>query len=115
MPCPKQSRTTAYSKQRRSEVALFQYFPNNYVWNLAVNMALESGGRIGEIEDMCRPLLEASARGEDAGTGDFLQQWVAMAERLEGLASEDESAQHLLSAGAKLQRAALYYLVAERM
>ena len=96
-------------------MALFQYFPNNYVWNLAVNMAIESGGRIGEIEDMCRPLLEAAARGEDAGTGEFLEQWVNMADRLAELAGEDEDRGRLLSAGTKLQRAALYYLVAERM
>ena len=96
-------------------MALFQYFPNNYVWNLAVNMAIESGGKIGEIEDMCRPLLEAAARGEDAGTGEFLQQWVSMADKLVALAQEDEKPGRLLSAGAKLQRAALYYLVAERM
>ena len=96
-------------------MALFQYFPNNYVWNLAVNMAIESGGQIGEIEDMCRPLLEAAARGDDAGTGEFLQQWVIMADKLVTLADEDEARGRLLSAGAKLQRAALYYLVAERM
>jgi len=96
-------------------MALFQYFPNNYVWNLAVNMAIESGGRIGEIDDMCRPLLEAAGRGEDAGTGEFLQQWVNMADKLISLAGEDESLGRLLSAGAKLQRAALYLLVAERM
>ena len=96
-------------------MALFQYFPNNYVWNLAVNMAIESSGKIGEIEDMCRPLLEAAANGEDAGTGEFLQQWVNMADKLIGLADEDEAEGRLLSAGVKLQRAALYYLVAERM
>lgn len=96
-------------------MALFQYFPDNYVWNLAVNMAMESGGRIGEIEDMCRPLLEAAARGEDAGTNEFLQQWVRMADKLVTLAEEDEARARLFSAGAKLQRAALYYLVAERM
>jgi dienelactone hydrolase len=96
-------------------MALFQYFPNNYVWNLAVNMALESGGKIGEIEDMCRPLLEAGARGEDAGTAEFLALWVAMADKLASLAAEDEARGRLLSASAKLQRAALYYLVAERM
>ena len=96
-------------------MALFQYFPGNYVWNLAVNMAIESGGRMGEIEDMCRPLLEAAARGEDAGTGEFLRQWVRMADQLVTLAGEDEAQGRLLSAGAKLQRAALYYLVAERM
>ncbi|MBN1237969.1 MAG: alpha/beta hydrolase [Gammaproteobacteria bacterium] len=96
-------------------MGLFQYFPDNYVWNLSVNMALESGGRIGEIEDMCRPLLEAAARGEDAGTAEFLAQWVAMADKLGALAGEDEARGRLLSASAKLQRAALYYLVAERM
>ena len=96
-------------------MALFQYFPNNYVWNLAVNMAIESGARMGEIEDMCRPLLDAASRGEDAGTGEFLQQWVKTADKLETLAQEDETLGRTLSAGAKLQRAALYLLVAERM
>lgn len=96
-------------------MALFQYFPNNYVWNLAVNMAIESGGQIGEIEDMCRPLLEAGARGVDAGTAEFLTQWVNMADKLLGLASEDEARGRVLSASRKMQRAALYLLVAERM
>lgn len=96
-------------------MALFQYFPNNYVWNLAVNMAIESGGQIGEIEDMCRPLLEAGARGVDAGTAEFLAQWVNMADKLLGLASEDEAQGRVLSASRKMQRAALYLLVAERM
>ena len=72
-------------------MALFQYFPNNYVWNLSVNIAIESGGRIGEIEDMCRPLLQAAAQGEDAGTAQFLAQWIKVADRLSGLATEDEA------------------------
>lgn len=96
-------------------MAMFQYFPGNYVWNLSVDIAIESGAQIGEIEDMCRPLLEAAARGEDAGTGLFLQQWVKMADKLVGLAAEDESARRHYSAGRKLQRAALYYMTAERM
>ena len=96
-------------------MALFQYFPNNYVWNLSINIAIESGAKIGEIEDMCRPLLDTAARGEDAGTAQFLDQWVKMADKLVGLAGEDEDKGRMLSAGAKLQRAALYYLTAERM
>ena len=48
-------------------MALFEYFPN-YIWNLSVAMALESGGRIGEIVDMCQPIRDAAARGADAGT-----------------------------------------------
>src|SRR5690606_37180299 len=114
--CRRPSPTRDSSSLRASSaMALFQYFPNNYVWNLAVNMALASGGQIGEIEDMCRPLLDAAARGEDAGTAEFLAQWVAVADKLVGLAAEDEAKGRLLSASAKLQRAALYYLVAERM
>ena len=40
-------------------MALFEYFPN-YIWNLSLAMALESGGKIGEIVDMCAPLREAA-------------------------------------------------------
>ena len=36
-------------------MALFEYFPN-YIWNLSVAIAMESGGRIGEIVDMCQPI-----------------------------------------------------------
>jgi dipeptidyl aminopeptidase/acylaminoacyl peptidase len=95
-------------------VALFEYFPN-YVWNLSLAIALESGGKIGEIVDMCASIKAAADNGEDAGTPQFLAQWVGMADRLIGLAEKDEAKGRLFSAGRKLQRAALYLLVAERM
>jgi len=95
-------------------MALFEYFPN-YIWNLSVAMALESGGKIGEIVDMCQPIRDAAASGADAGTPQFMQQWVAMADRLIGLADEDEARGRGFSASDKLERAALYLLVAERM
>ena len=95
-------------------MALFEYFPN-YIWNLSVAMALESGGKIGEIVDMCRPLLDAAASGADAGTPQFMAQWVAKADTLIELAAEDEARGRNFSASDKLERAALYLLVAERM
>ena len=95
-------------------MALFSYFPN-YIWNLSLAIALESGGRIGEIVDMCQPIKDAADSGADAGTPQFLAEWVKMADKLIGLADEDEARGRLLSAGAKLQRAALYLLTAERM
>lgn len=95
-------------------MALFEYFPN-YIWNLSVAMALESGAQIGEIVDMCEPIRNASATGADAGTPQFMAQWVAMADRLTGLADEDEARGRSFSASTKLERAALYLLVAERM
>ena len=36
--------------------AMFRYFPTNYVWNLSVDLAIEMGAKIGEIEEMCAPL-----------------------------------------------------------
>lgn len=94
---------------------MFQYFPTNYVWSLSVSLALEMGARIGEVEAMCRPLLNAAQQGEDVGTQDFMRSWVAMGDKLVELAAEDEAGRRLLSAGAKLSRAAIYYLTAERM
>ncbi len=95
-------------------MALFEYFPN-YIWNLSVAMALESGAKIGEIVDMCQPIREAAASGADAGTPQFMAQWVAMADKLIELADEDEARGRAFSASDKLERAALYLLVAERM
>lgn len=95
-------------------MALFEYFPN-YVWNLSLAISLESGGRIGEIVDMCAPIKDAANKGEDAGTLQFMEQWVKMADKLAGLADEDEEKGRLFSASAKLKRAALYLFTAERM
>jgi len=95
-------------------MALFEYFPN-YVWNLSVAIALESGGKIGEIVEMCQPVRDAAARGTDTGTPQFLAHWIAMANKLIELADEDDARGRRFSASDKLERAALYLLVAERM
>lgn len=95
-------------------MALFEYFPN-YIWNLSVSIAMESGGRIGEIIDMCQPIRDAAANGADAGTPQFMAQWVRVADTLIELAGEDEAKVRNFSASEKLERAVLYLLVAERM
>jgi len=95
-------------------VALFEYFPN-YIWNLSVAIAMESGGQIGEIIDMCQPIRDAAAGGADAGTPQFMAQWAAMGEKLLALAGEDEAKGRLFSASNKLERASLYLITAERM
>lgn len=95
-------------------MALFEYFPN-YVWNLSLSIAMQSGAELGEIVDMSKPLLEKASAGEDAGTKEFLEEWVKMADKLIELADEDEAKGRTLSAGQKLQRASLYLFSAERM
>ena len=68
-------------------MALFEYFPN-YIWNLSLAIALESGAPIGEILDIAGPVKNAANGGADAGTQEFLRQWVTKANTLIGLAAE---------------------------
>ena len=95
-------------------MALFEYFPN-YVWNLSLAIALESGGQIGEIIDMSAPIRAKAGQGEDVGTAEFLAEWVKKADTLQSLAEEDEARGRAYSAASKLQRVALYLFTAERM
>jgi dienelactone hydrolase len=94
---------------------MFKYFPTNYVWNLSVNLAIEMGARIGEIEEMCAPLQEAAKQPDAAGTAAFRATWAKMADKLSELAEEDEARGRMISAGDKYTRAATYYLTAERL
>ncbi|MBQ0929513.1 alpha/beta hydrolase family protein [Ideonella alba] len=94
---------------------MFKYFPTNYVWNLSVDLAIEMGARIGEIEAMCAPLQEAAKAPDTAGTQAFRETWVRMADRLCELADEDKARGRLLSAGEKISRAASYLITAERL
>lgn len=94
---------------------MFKYFPTNYVWNLSVDLAIEMGARIGEIEAMCAPLQGAARAPDAAGTQAFRETWVRMADQLCGLADEDLARGRRYSAGEKLRRAASYLLTAERL
>lgn len=94
---------------------MFRYFPTNYVWDLSVNLAIEMGARMGEVAEICNPLQEAAKQPDAAGTKAFRENWEKMADKLCGLAEEDEGAGRLLSAGEKYGRAATYLITCERM
>jgi dienelactone hydrolase len=94
---------------------VFKYFPTNYVWNLSVDLAIEMGAKMGEIEEMCAPLQEAAKQPDAAGTKAFRETWSKMADKLCVLAEEDEQRGRLISAGDKHGRASTYYLTAERL
>lgn len=96
-------------------MSMFQYFETNYVWSLAVAAAMEMGGKLGEIEAMCAPLKAIARQGDNEGTQAFLTAWEAGGDNLVSLAEEDKAAGNLLSAGDKLNRAAVYFITAERM
>ena len=66
-------------------MALFEYFPN-YIWNLSVAIAMESGGQVGEIVDIVAAAKEAAGTSADNGTQAFMQAWMAKADTLIELA-----------------------------
>jgi dipeptidyl aminopeptidase/acylaminoacyl peptidase len=94
---------------------VFEYFPGNYVWNLAVVAALNSGGHIDEIDRACRPLREAAALGSDAGTGQFLRAWTELTDQLSEQAAQALKNGHVRTAGEAYFRAVNYLCNAERM
>ncbi|WP_257164586.1 S9 family peptidase [Bradyrhizobium sp. SRS-191] len=94
---------------------MFKYFPTNYLWNLSVDLAIEMGARIGEIEEMCAPLQDAARQPDASGTQAFRETWARMADKLCELAAEDEAKGRLLSAGEKYGRAASYLITCERL
>jgi dienelactone hydrolase len=94
---------------------MFQYFPTNYVWSLSTMIALTHGGNIGEVDAMCKPLLESARAGDDPGTLAFYEAWKGGGDKLIALAEDDLAKGRRLSAGEKLGRAGLYYAIAERM
>lgn len=94
---------------------MFRYFPTNYPWNLSVDLSIEMGARIGEIEEMCSPLREAAKSSDAAGSVAFRETWERMADKLVLLAAEDKARGRLISAGDKLLRAANYMITAERL
>ncbi|MEU4519268.1 alpha/beta fold hydrolase [Amycolatopsis sp. NPDC024027] len=94
---------------------MFEYFPGNYVWNLGVVATLNSGGLIDEVDRACRPIREAAAQGEDAGTREFLRAWTALTDQLVGQAEAAEKAGHPRTAGQLYTRATNYLCQAERL
>ncbi|HEU0043511.1 alpha/beta hydrolase family protein [Sphingomonas sp.] len=94
---------------------MFEPFPGNYVWNLGVNLAMLGGGNHGEVDAACRPVREAAAQGADAGSAQFFDSWIAVADQIVANAAKDEAAGRNWSAAQKLFRASGYYLSAERL
>jgi dienelactone hydrolase len=94
---------------------MFEYFEDNYVWNMAVNLALAMGGSIGDIDDVSRELKPLAKYRDDASAERFFTAWTGLGAKLKRLAAADEARGRSFSAGAKYRRAFIYYIQAERM
>ena len=94
---------------------MFEYFDDNYTWNMAVNLALGMGGSIGDIDDASRALRPLAKDRDDAAAEKFFENWTALGTKLKRQAEADDARGRRLSAGAKYRRAFIAFIQAERM
>jgi dienelactone hydrolase len=94
---------------------MYEPFPGNYVWNLSVNICLNMGGVMGEIDPANDKVRAIASTDPDQGTEAFFSAWGELADRVRGLAEAADAAGHRFSAAEKYARAAAYYITAERM
>jgi alpha-beta hydrolase superfamily lysophospholipase len=87
-------------------------FPENYQWDLAAMVAVNSGGAAGEVLAVASALRQASVTGDvDA----WYREWSALAERVEATAGGELTDGHQLSAAETYQRAAIYHQICDRV
>ena len=94
---------------------MFEYFPDNYPWSMALQMALNAGGVLSEIDDKLRSLKHLAGNNDDEANQAWHDAWSELGERNLLLAKDDATAGHSVSAGQKYFRSAIYFLTAERM
>jgi len=94
---------------------MFEYFDDNYTWNMAVNLALGMGASIGDIDDASRALKVLSKSRDNAAAEKFFETWTALGRKLMRQAQADGARGRQLSAGAKYRRAFIALIQAERM
>jgi dienelactone hydrolase len=88
---------------------MFQYFPGNYPWSSAFNLALMAGGTVGELHRGLQALREG-----DPDSDEWAAAWEAMARQQEASAERDLAAGRMKSASARLLRASVYHQSGER-
>lgn len=92
---------------------MFQYFPGNYMWSLAVMRALASGGMLGEIDWACKDLKEAAKAGPAGDNEAWHRAWLKLSEQVHGIAEANAEKGNRITARDHYLRAALYFQWAE--
>lgn len=92
---------------------MFQYFPGNYMWSLAVWRCLTSGGLFGEISWIGQNLVEAAKVPPQGDLEAWYREWIRLSRQLQDLADERVSSGHRVTAADTYLRATHYYQWAE--
>ena len=94
---------------------MFEYFPDNYPWSLAVMLALQCGGVLSDIDTACHELKPIAAGPEDQTLPAWQESWARLSKNVEAIAESDLQRGFRQGAGSKFRRAAAYALMSERM
>jgi len=91
----------------------FEYFPGNHMWSQGMMFGIEmqtwGAAALGEIDQIGQKLKAHAGDNEK-----WWQEWIAMAQRIEGFAEAEAARGHQLTAGSHYLRAAIYYFCGER-
>ena len=87
---------------------MFEYFPDNYPWSMALQMALNAGGALSEIDENLRQLKHLAGKNDDMANQAWHDAWADLGARNQRLAEDDASVGRTVSAGQKYFRSAIY-------
>ena len=60
---------------------MFEYFPENYTWNLAFMSGMNRGGALGDLDEACRSLKTHAGRRDSVAQQAWFESFVKVAER----------------------------------
>lgn len=88
---------------------MFQYFPNNYMWSLAVLRCVAGGGLFGEISWACQGLADAAKVQPNGDVEAWHAAWNKLAAQVEQVGVEAERSGANVTAASAFYRASQYY------
>ncbi|NNE84444.1 MAG: alpha/beta hydrolase [Alphaproteobacteria bacterium] len=94
---------------------MYDYFPNNYNWSLALYSVSSMGLPLSFVGRVASQLSEFSDPADPRAPERWYQTWMSLGSKFESAAQEDHDGDRLFSAGAKFRRASLCYFMANRM
>ncbi len=94
---------------------MFEYFKDNYAWNLTALTLIEEVGTISQPAEAFAQAAKFADASPAVANAAWYDAMVALGENAERLAEADVTEQHRLTAARKFHRAAMYFIRAERI
>lgn len=94
---------------------MFEYFKDNYAWNLTTLTLIEDVGTISQPAEAFEQAAKFADQPADVANNAWQEAMTALGDKTEKCAERDLAEGHPLTAARKFHRAAMYFIRAERM